>query len=106
MLVNELQVRKWPRVQKANRSGQSGIFTVFAHCLADITFKCWWQRSKVIRVLSLIVRCKSHMRPDEVVLVVSQHGIEVVLMRLRLVKIVRACELLVLEVDLTVGPVP
>lgn len=46
------------------------------------------------------------MRPDEVVLVVSQHGIEVVLMRLRLVKIVRACELLVLEVDLTVGPVP
>jgi hypothetical protein len=46
------------------------------------------------------------MRPDEAVLVVSQHCIEVVLMRLRLVKIVRACELLVLKVDLTVGSVP
>lgn len=58
--------------------------------------------SKVFYIRQSVVCRKPHVRTDEVVLIICKHRVQVVLCCGRIVE-VRACELLVLEVDLTIS---
>ena len=91
-------------------SGQSQISLIFAHCFADITSKesrCVLNDSKIILVILFgsVLPSEPDVRADELVLVVSEHRIQVVLRGLGQV-VDRTRELLMLKVDLAVSSVP